>query len=710
VSDSVLPAARRKPAASTLLDRALALTPVIGVALVVVTFYAVEAWVRKTPWVFTDELEWTQISRSLADTGHAARRTEPIYFKSLYPYLIAPLWWIQSTGTAYAAIKYLNAIVMTSAAIPSYLLARMLVSRRAALVVALLSVAIPGMFYASSLIPEVLAYPWYALCSWLIVRALTTRRRLDVAVAALASLAALAVRSPQLFTVSISFAAAGAGLWLTGPRGRAIRRDWTRGDTLGAIVLCAGVLILFNRIFLQHIEAWHVSTQYWRGRMWDLGLRAVLALTAGMGVLPVLGGIASLRLTDRRGNPAYRAFAAYLGASIVTLCIYTAMKAAFLSTNFATLTEERNLIYLAPLLLVGSALVVESRRVDWRLVAAAGVFLFYVLWTRPFQLGYPYFEAPGLGILTMANRHFRWDDHTLHLALVVALGVSIVVLAARNRRGVAALATVLVLAWMVTAEVTTTAGSVHQANTFVSHLHKPLDWVDRATRGSGVTYLGQQIKDPNGLQLTEFWNRSIHHVYSLDGTAPGPGPTVSPDLASPDGLLSSYTGDRYVLADNGVDLQAELVARGDPNDLRLFRLDGPWKLRSSLQGVYADGWAGEFAAYNYFPSGGPGTLRVTLARTGFKGGAPPGVAELRVGPVKLVESQPGLTGVTAREKAIVRNGRSTTVSIPVASTPVRVEIRMGPSFRPSLADTRDLVAQVSFEFIPRPGATPRTHR
>ena len=69
----------------------------LALALVVLVFYAVEAWTRKTPWIFTDELEWTQISRSIASTGHAARRGEPIYFKSLYAYLIAPFWWIHST-------------------------------------------------------------------------------------------------------------------------------------------------------------------------------------------------------------------------------------------------------------------------------------------------------------------------------------------------------------------------------------------------------------------------------------------------------------------------------------------------------------------------------------------------------------------------------------------------------------------------------------
>ena len=50
------------------------------------------------------------------------------------------------------------------------------------------------------------------------------------------------------------------------------------------------------------------------------------------------------------------------------------------------------------------------------------------------------------------------------------------------------------------------------------------------TTASRSTYLGQAIIDPNGEILTEFWNRSIKHVDSLDGTAPGPGPTSTPLL------------------------------------------------------------------------------------------------------------------------------------------------------------------------------------
>ena len=104
--------------------------------------------------------------------------------------------------------------------------------------------------------------------------------------------------------------------------------------------------------------------------MVDLGLSAGLAFTVGLGILPVIGGITSLNLVERRKEPAYRAFAAFLGASIFCVVMYTAVKAAYLSTVFSTLTEERNMIYLSPLMLIGTALVLQAKKIDWRLVAA----------------------------------------------------------------------------------------------------------------------------------------------------------------------------------------------------------------------------------------------------------------------------------------------------------------------------------------------------
>lgn len=700
MSDTAVPMRARE---RTLLDRAVAAFPVAGVALIVLTFYGIEAWTRKTPWVFTDELEWTQLSRAISETGHAARRGEPIYFKSLYAWLIAPAWWIDNTATAYAAIKYLNVIVMSLAAVPAYLLARMVASRRAAYVVALLSVAIPGMFYATSLVPEVLAYPWYALCSWLIVRALTTGRRRDVLLAAAFSLVALLVRAPQLATVPISFGIAGAGLWITGPRGRALRANWSVSDTIGAIVLLAGAMVLVNRIVLQHVEIWQVSTQYWKHRMVELGLRAALAFVVGMGILPVLGGLAALRIRERSGEPAYRAFAAYLAASIVCVSIYVALKAAYLSTVFGTLTEERNMIYLAPLMLTGTAVAFEARRIEWWILGGGALFVLFLILTKPFDLGYPYFEAPGFGILTMANRNFAWNAETIKWALVVALAVAAALVVVRRVRFVAPAVAVGVLAWMLTAQITSVAGADAAARDFKRNLPQPLDWVDRATGGAHVTYLGQAIKDANGIWLTEFWNRSVRHVWTLDGTGPGPGPSIAPNVGKPDGTLEPWTGDRYVLADNGVDLQAPVVARGAPTDLRLYHVHGAPKLRSGLQAVFPDGWAGPFAGWTYFERKGPGVVRVTLSRTAYNGPTPPGKAEVLVGPVKIdAGGQAVFAKVTHRRNLLVENGKSRTLEFPMPASPVRVEIHIDDKtlIVPSAGEPRQLGAQVSFSYVP----------
>jgi len=420
-----------------------------------------------------------------------------------------------------------------------------------------------------------------------------------------------------------------------------------------------------------------------------------------MGVLPVLGGLASLRLRERVTDPAYRAFGAWFGAALVCTGVYTAVKATYLSTQTLTVTEERNLIYLSPLMLIGTALVFQSRRIDWRIVAAACAFVAYLILEKPFQLMYPYFEAPGFAILTIPNRHWHWGNEDLQLLLLGLLAVSIILLVLRLRPGVAAGAAVLVAAWLLTAQIAATVGFDHFADGLRSGLPRQLDWVDRATGGAPVTFLGQAILDANGIQSTEFWNRSIRHVYSLDSTAPGPGPTVTPDVIRPDGTLDSSLDTPYVLAGTGVALQGDPIAR--EGAFTLYRRTGSsWKLRDAVQHVYSDGWAGRSSAYTYFQPGERGTLVVSLSRTGFNGDVPSGVARVRVGTVRILPNGvgPAIDRVYARRRTLVRNGTEQRILIPIARTPVRVELDIAPTFRPSASDPRQLAAQVSFQVIP----------
>src|SRR3954463_802622 len=116
----------------TALDRFLALVPVAAAALVILMILFWEAAVRKTPTIFVDELKWAQLSRAIAESGHAAQRGQAASFESLYSFLIAPCWWLPSTSDAYTAIKYVNLVVMATAAVPIYLLTRRLAGPTAA--------------------------------------------------------------------------------------------------------------------------------------------------------------------------------------------------------------------------------------------------------------------------------------------------------------------------------------------------------------------------------------------------------------------------------------------------------------------------------------------------------------------------------------------------------------------------------------------------
>src|SRR6266404_6991656 len=164
--------ARTPSAERTLVDRLLAAVPLLSIFLWLTIVYMVEAWAHKTPWLFGDELELTQLSRAIADTGHAARRGVAHSPHTLYTFLMAPAWWLGSTHAAYDTVKYIGVLIMASALFPTYFLARMVVGRGWALFAATGAAAIPALAYSAWIVEEPLAYPWAALCFFLIAKAL----------------------------------------------------------------------------------------------------------------------------------------------------------------------------------------------------------------------------------------------------------------------------------------------------------------------------------------------------------------------------------------------------------------------------------------------------------------------------------------------------------------------------------------------------------
>jgi hypothetical protein len=695
----------------SLLDRYLSAFPVVVAVLALLALLFWEASIRRTPTINTDEFEWTQISRAIAATGHAARRGEPISFKSLYAFLIAPAWWLHATGAAYAVAKYVNTIVMALAAVPTYLLARTLVPQRAAIVAGLASLCTTALYYAGFLLPEVLAYPTFALGAWVTIRALSgDGRRWTIAAIAI-DLVAIEVRS-ELVTLPAAFALAAALLWIVGPRGQRLRRDWGMFDYIGATLLLVGAFVVLNRAFSP--TEWKTVTESFKGRLFSLGFQAGSALAIGLGLLPVVGGLASLWLPERREDPRWRAFAAFTASAVFTVGTYTAVKAAFLSTNFATRVEERNLIYLGPLLIVGTAVWLCAERRFLPGAIAAWAFTAWLVLHYGYQLDFPYFEAPGYGVAALANRAWHWDQSAIRLALGVACAIllGVILVRGRARRAVLLLAVAVTLTWMLAGEIESSRGSAIQSATYAGNMVQPLDWIDRATNGTGVTYIGQDISSGEalGVLLTEFWNHSIKHVVSLDGTAPGPGPRgPTPDLANRFGVLTHDPGLPYVVATDGINLVGTVVAR-EPG-LTLKRIDHhPWALHQALYGVSNDGWTqaaneqdialGRFAYFG--PERSAGTLTVQIGRPDFCPSAAPSThIGLRIGPLELDEQRSPLIAHAQRvERFVLKNCSMRTIRLTV-TPPVAVRVTAFPTFLPrdyGIGDDRHLGAQVGFAF------------
>ena len=706
------------PAERSLLDRYLAAIPFVIATLALLSLLFWEAAIRKTPTIFTDELEWSQLSRAIASAGHAARRGEPFAFKSLYAYLIAPGWWIHSTSSAYAAIKYLNTFVMALTAVPVYLLARTMVSSRVAVVAALASLCTSALYYAPFLVPEVLAYPTFALCAYVSIRALAGGGRKWIAAAIVLDVLATQVRG-ELMMLTASFALAAVVLWVVGPRGAHIRRNWGTIDYVGAALLTIGALIVLNELVSPHAQQWAFVTGSWQGRLWSLGMQAASALAIGLGLLPYVGGLAALWIPERRTDPIWRAFAAFTGSAIVTLWLYTAVKAAFLSTNFATRVEERNLIYLGPLFVVGTAVWLCSTR-KWLpgALAALGFTAWLVIYYG-YQLDYPYFEAPGYGIAALANRAWHWDQPTIRIGLEAACLVLLVVVVLswaprvpqRAKRVILLLACALTLTWMLAGEITSSRGSAVASKTYADHLPQPLDWIDAATSRRGSTFIGQNISSGQalGINLLEFWNRSVKHIWSLDGSAPGPGPTLTPDLRDRYGTLSHDPGLPYVVATDRVNLIGPVVAarRG----LTVRRIEHhPWRLHDSAYGVSDDGWISGTSdhpvadgSYAYFgPETKPGVLAITVGRRGFCAtGAPGTQVTVRVGPLALNEQHaPTVSHATWIKRFALHNCTERTFTVSIAP-PLAVQVHASRTVRPSdygISESRDLGAQVGFSF------------
>ena len=100
------------------------------------------------------------------------RRRRRAGYGAVYPILIAPAYALfDRIPDAYAAVKTINSLVMSLAAVPAYCIARRVVGKWLALLAAVLAVAVPSMVYTATVMTENAYYPVFLLAALALVRA-----------------------------------------------------------------------------------------------------------------------------------------------------------------------------------------------------------------------------------------------------------------------------------------------------------------------------------------------------------------------------------------------------------------------------------------------------------------------------------------------------------------------------------------------------------
>ena len=674
---------------------------------------ALDAWQatrRPVPTIFTDELELTQLARAIAETGEPARRGVPYEsFASLVAYALAPVWWLSSATASWAAAKLILVLAMTATVFPAYGLARMVVPKWYALAAAGASVAVPALAYSPFLVEEPLAYPISTLALWLIARSL--ERPSKGRVAASFAMCMVAVLTRTQLAVLLVVLVLGL-LWLAweSDSARRWRTQWTTWDWVGAVTIALGVAFALMAAIGHASTAWRNTMLEFKYRIFEHASWALGALAIGVGVLPVLLGVAALaRPRSEKRDSRTRAFVTTSFAALVVFVAYAGIKGAYNSTVFSTLVVERNLIYLCPILFISTALAFARGVGQGWAIAGATVVSLWVITIVPLRLDqYPYYEAHGLAIATFMNRELGWPEGVIQGVLIAACVMSLLVVVALKllRRSsttfaaVTGLAAVAVVAWGLTGQVYAAEGERTFSEQIDRNLPRPYDWVEEATGGGSVVVLGQHITDATGIWLTEFFNPSVRKIWSLDGSARAVGgPILTPDLDAVDGTLTPVPGTDYVLAVNGVTLQAPVVAQRE--NAVLYRIDGsPVKLKDALVGRSSDGWMTGSAedpvaraSYTRYDVSAdePGLAVVRLARSTRWCPDPSarttGKVTVRIGPVGIgQDNQPRIERVTETRRFEVPDCEASGTTLNPPNQPWRMEITLSPTFVPADVD------------------------
>jgi hypothetical protein len=620
----------------------LALVGLFGVAVV---YHWLQSRGHVTPAIFTDELMFAELARSVAEGEGLKVRGEAFSFPALVPVLVQAPAWLAGGAAAYGVAKSLNVVLMCLALFPAWALARLVLRPAYAFGVAAATVAGGAMLYHSYLTSEAVAYPVFLLAVGVCVRAVAEpSRRRDAAAVLVLGLAVLTraqfVALPIAFVVAVLLV------------GRPVRRH---AISLSALAVLAAAVLVRGRSGLGfyggagELEYPAIETLRWAG--WTA---ALLPFAAGMLVVP--GALLGLGYTVIKART--RAEAAF-GVMTVVLLLALSLEAGLIASGEAHKPLERYAFYVVPLLFAAFFLYLERGAPRRRLYAGVALGMGGLALAVPFAslaLDPFSFDSPTLSAVEALGRYAPADAASLFAAggLLAALAAAAVPL---RRWGGAVAVVSLALALAVGAAAYTGDRRMTQ-RTLDALAPAQRDWVDSL----GIERADVLVLPGGSLHfgwMLESWNRNVGRTFHLGDVAEDPLPFtevgIRPDGTVTDGAGTPLRSEHLVVNDSSsqIELAGERLA-SPLRGLTLYRTAGPLRLRSLATGVHTDRWAASVVGYRVWPieaTRGEFQVRLELPE-----GRLARQVELEAGPVS--------------RRAELRPGRPLDLRIPVSGRPV----------------------------------------
>ena len=579
----------RRPHAAGMARASLPVVAILGSIIVVAaTFRVLLVRAATEPHVLGDELIYSGLAKSLAlGAGPRFRGELDLTHSVLYPLLLAPLYRFAGDGArAYEAAKVLDAIVVVSAAIPAYHLARRVASPVFAVVVAALVAVMPWTAYASFMMTESLFLPAFTTFVLVLARMFerpTPGRQLAVLVALLV---VIAVR-PQGLVLAASVV---AGIAIVAARSTSVSttlRTYAPLLTALAIGLAAALLAALAGVAGPIQAALDVAGTLFdpvglvKWTLWNL---AVYELAVGVVALVAF----PLALRAMLRSPLERIRATGVALLTSSLALLVSVAAVSASPAGLDILHERYLFYATPLVFAALAHWFETgcerpRGAVW----LGGLTVVLIATTLPAEqlARASNVDSPTAGWIYALHQETPSVPMSALLVGLAGLGAIVAIRVTRPTGAVISICVVFIAL----------VGGTDYSGPFNTEQARKLAWIDQSLRGRdrvALVHLGYSRPDqPCGSEadyeqqwlvvLSEFFNTNVARVYHLDDEQIDRDFLESPSLTvGPGGVVLDRGrpfGSRYVALDSRQPVVGRRLGRLD-----LSRLGSQYQSGASL--------------------------------------------------------------------------------------------------------------------------------